>query len=247
MPILTDLIERGALPAAPSGWITEIVSGAIVLALVHRVRMQYRATLALARTDPLTGLLNRRVFDEAIQDDCVRAHRLGEALSMVYLDLDGFKGINDRFGHKEGDRILQLVAAAMGEVIRARVDRGFRIGGDEFALLLPGSDAAHAATVIARVRRDCERSDHAPTARSWGISAGVVELRPDETHVELLQRAEREMYRRKQARDGDLGGPKRRADAATLIQRLAEARHRRDAVPAPDRGDQAPGGPRRVA
>jgi len=219
----------------------------MVLALAHRVRMQYHDALALARTDPLTGLLNRRVFDEAIQDDCARAHRLGEALSLVYLDLDRFKGINDRYGHNEGDRILQLVAAAMGEAIRARVDRGFRLGGDEFALLLPGSDAAHAATVVARLRHGCEWSDRAPTAGSWGISAGVVQLRPYETHVELLRRADREMYRRKQARGSAMAGPEHRAGAASLIQRLAEIRHGHDGVPAPVREAQAPGSPRRVA
>jgi diguanylate cyclase (GGDEF)-like protein len=248
MPILTDLVERGALPTQPRGWITEIIAGAIVLALVHRVRRHYREVASLARTDPLTGLLNRRVFEEAIQDECARAQRLGEALSLVYLDVDGFKGINDRFGHKEGDRVLQLLAHALREVIRARVDRGFRLGGDEFALLLPGTDVTHAARVVARVRRTCEWSDRPPAAGSWGISAGVVALRPQEAHAELLQRADCEMYRQKQARACARGEVTDRAEASRLIVRLAELRDDgRHGTSLPASEDQESRGPRRVA
>jgi diguanylate cyclase (GGDEF)-like protein len=246
-PILTDLIERGALPTAPGGWITEVVSGLIVLALVHRVRMQYRDVLALARTDALTGLLNRRVFEEAVQDECARARRFGDPLCVVYLDVDGFKGINDRFGHKEGDRVLQLLAGGLREVIRARVDRGFRLGGDEFALLLPGSDTRHAAEVVGRVRRSCAGSDCAPTVGCWSISAGVVALRQNETHSELVERADREMYRQKQARTGARSALLRGRAAAPLVYRLAEFQPESEAVSPSGHQDRDARGPRQVA
>jgi diguanylate cyclase (GGDEF)-like protein len=201
MPTLTDLIEHGGLPDSPLGWLTELVGGMIVLALVHRVLMQYRNVLELARSDGLTGLLNRRVFDEIVQDECARAQRFGQALSLVYIDVDDFKQINDRLGHKEGDQVLRRLAAVIQCTIRSHIDRGFRLGGDEFALLLPGSDTAHARAVVGRIREAFEMSNPRSAGQARRrISAGVVQLRPGEATTDLVQRADVEMYRQKRAR-----------------------------------------------
>ena len=201
IPTLTDLIERGfALPAAPIQWLTEVVVGLVMLVLVHRMRGEYRKALQMARCDALTGLLNRRMFDESLRDECTRARRFGQRVSLAYIDLDGFKQINDQLGHKEGDRVLQQLAAVIQCTVRSRVDRAFRVGGDEFALLLPGSDTRHAQAVVARIRDAFEGPAPVPGGQRRGLSAGVVELRPGETAADLVQRADLEMYRQKRLR-----------------------------------------------
>lgn len=88
-----------------------------------------------------TILWNRRAFEEAVADECARAIREDQALSLVYMDVDHFKQVNDREGHAHGNQILGQLGAAIAEAARAHVDRRFRLGGDEFALLLPSSTA----------------------------------------------------------------------------------------------------------
>jgi diguanylate cyclase (GGDEF)-like protein len=201
-PTLTDLVERGALPGSPRGWITEVVIGLVLLALLHYAHRHYRAVLAVARYDPLTRLWNRRVFEEAIEDECARARRTRQPLSLVYLDLDGFKQINDRLGHHAGDRALKRTAQAIRSAIRARVDRGFRVGGDEFILLLPGSGTAQAERVVARIRRLCAQACGEAAPGPLVLSAGVVELDAHETAEELVRRADVAMYRQKRSGAG---------------------------------------------
>jgi diguanylate cyclase (GGDEF)-like protein len=200
LPMLTTFIQTGSWSRAPREWFTEIVIGLVIAALVRQVRKEHAAVLALARRDPLTGLWNRRVFEEAIEDECVRARRSPRSLSLVYIDLDHFKQVNDRDGHAQGDRVLQQLAGAMDQVIRTRVDRSFRLGGDEFALLLPGTQVAQAAAVLARIRQHCAHSDPVWTAGLLAISAGIVELQARESPAAFLQRADTEMYRQKALR-----------------------------------------------
>ena len=153
--------------------------------------------LELARLDVLTGLWNRRAFDEAIEDECARARRPRRPLSLVYIDLDNFKQVNDLGGHEAGDLVLQQFAAAIRHVVRARIDRAFRLGGDEFALLLPGGPATQAEAVMMRIRAHCARSDPLWAAGPLGISAGIVELEAREAASEFVRRADTAMYRNK--------------------------------------------------
>jgi diguanylate cyclase (GGDEF)-like protein len=108
-----------------------------------------------AATDPLTGLHNRRFFDEACEKELNRAKRYGHTLSFVLLDLHKLKEVNDQRGHLEGDTILQLAATTLRKTLRAS-DTAFRIGGDEFALLLPQTDLEQATTLCRRVRSQYE-------------------------------------------------------------------------------------------
>jgi len=103
-----------------------------------------------AATDPLTGLYNRRLFEEYFEKELNRARRYSLSLALIVLDLHVFKMVNDRFGHPRGDQVLQLAASTLRHSMRTS-DFAFRIGGDEFALLLPQSDAEHAATLGRRV------------------------------------------------------------------------------------------------
>jgi len=200
VPILTERIETGRLPGSPREWITEVVAGAVIAALVRKVRADHLALLALSRSDMLTGLWNRRAFEQAIADECARARRSGRPLSLVYIDLDNFKLVNDREGHQQGDRMLQHLAAAIRHVVRVRVDRGFRIGGDEFALILPGSAAGQANAVVQRIRTRCAEADPAWVNGLLGISAGIVELEAGEDAEAFVRRADEAMYRTKRAR-----------------------------------------------
>lgn len=120
-----------------------------------------------AATDPLTGLHNRRFFDEACEKELNRAKRYGHSLSFVLLDLHKLKEVNDQRGHLEGDTILQLAAATLRKTLRAS-DTAFRIGGDEFALLLPQTELEQATTLCRRVR-----SQYETELRPFRLGVGV--------------------------------------------------------------------------
>ena len=104
-----------------------------------------------ATTDPLTTLYNRRFFDDYFEKELNRSIRYTHKLALVVFDLHRFKDVNDRFGHPQGDALLQMAAATLRKSLRTS-DYAFRIGGDEFALLLPQSDTEQAATLSRRLR-----------------------------------------------------------------------------------------------
>ncbi len=108
-----------------------------------------------AATDPLTGLYNRRFFDETCEKELNRAKRYGQPLAIVILDLNKLKDVNDRHGHLVGDQVLQLAATTLSKTLRAS-DFASRIGGDEFALLLPQTDPEQAITLCRRIRTQYE-------------------------------------------------------------------------------------------
>lgn len=108
-----------------------------------------------AATDALTGLYNRRLFDEYFEKELNRAKRYGHHLAIVILDLHKLKEVNDRRGHLQGDQVLQLAATTLRKTMRTS-DFAFRIGGDEFALLLPQTDPEQAITLCRRVRAQYE-------------------------------------------------------------------------------------------
>jgi len=108
-----------------------------------------------AATDALTGLHNRRLFDEYFDKELNRAKRYGQQLAIVILDLHKLKEVNDRYGHLQGDQVLQIAAATLRRTLR-NSDFAFRIGGDEFALLLPQTDSEQAVTLCRRVRTQYE-------------------------------------------------------------------------------------------
>ena len=111
---------------------------------------------SLATTDPLTGLPNRRLFDQRLEAECERVARLGGSFGVVAIDVDHFKKYNDAFGHPAGDECLKLVAGAINASGRA-IDTPARLGGEEFAMLLPDVDVRGAAAAAERVRAAVER------------------------------------------------------------------------------------------
>ena len=113
----------------------------------------------LANTDGLTGLANRRRFEERLREEVERAHRYRRPLALVLLDLDHFKTVNDTWGHPAGDRVLRGTALAIQSVLR-EMDVAGRIGGEELAVLLPEADEAGALTLAERLRLKIKEAVH---------------------------------------------------------------------------------------
>ena len=134
------------LPAA----IVVPTSVGVLLALRARLERDRDAMRRFALRDPLTGLANRRALDERLGYEIARHTRHGESFAVLALDLDGFKAVNDRFGHDAGDEVLREAAGALVEVVRAQ-DTVVRLGGDEFCVLAPQTGQANADRLIARV------------------------------------------------------------------------------------------------
>lgn len=166
-----------------------------------------------AATDSLTGLYNRRLFEEYCDKEFNRAKRYGQHLALVLLDLHRLKEVNDRYGHLRGDEVLQLAAATLRKNLRAS-DFAFRIGGDEFALLLPQADPEQAATLCDRLRANFE-SESAPMklGTSVTIDYGIAVHPQDGDTKEILVRlADERLYQlknaqRAQARPADVPKP----------------------------------------
>ena len=152
-----------------------------------------------AMTDELTGLVNRRRFISALEAEIARAASFGGPLSVILADLDDFKPINDRFGHHEGDRVLQAFSAVLLAHMRD-VDVAGRLGGEEFAVLLPETSLEGAVAGAERLRQALEDSRllRADGGRTVTASFGVAQLVPGQTGDELLRVADAALYRAKE-------------------------------------------------
>ena len=158
--------------------------------------------LRLARTDALTGLSNRRYFQERGEEEVLRARRYGRPLSLVMLDVDYFKCVNDAHGHEAGDRVLQALAVLLQDTLRA-TDHIGRLGGEEFALLLPEIDAGEASEIGQRLMQNVAAMQ-VPLDDGQviiiTISAGVAALTmADDGFNGLLRRSDDALYRAKHA------------------------------------------------
>ncbi len=169
---------------------------AITNARLHRLVMQQ------ALTDPLTELANRRALDQALENEILRSQRTGTQISLVMLDLDGFKRVNDNYGHPIGDKTLQQVARCLLQSAR-QVDMLARFGGDEFALLLPQTGNAEATEIAERMKQTLEKCDF-PWWQQFGSEFGLsltfgVASFPEHANnaAELIQMADDRLYANK--------------------------------------------------
>ena len=159
---------------------------------------QHHVVRRQALTDELTGLVNRRGFIDALDTEIARTDRLGDTLSVLVADLDNFKRINDRFGHPAGDEALRTFADLLRGQVRA-IDTAARLGGEEFGILLPGTDLAGAGMVGERIREHLvERMILHENLGGNGLTAsiGVVQYHSG-SHDDLLRRADAALYRAK--------------------------------------------------
>lgn len=129
----------------------------------------------LALKDPLTNLYNRRFFNEIFSMEIGKVKRYGLTLSLVFIDLNNFKAVNDNFGHKEGDKLLVHFANTCIENTRKNVDYLFRFGGDEFLFLLIGADKYEASNVVERINEKIKES----TNNLVSLAYGIVEINQD--------------------------------------------------------------------
>ena len=181
----------------------------------------YQAMEELATFDSLTGLLNRRSILRRVDDEWTRAQRYQRALSLISIDVDRFKEINDNFGHPTGDLAIQATANLIVRVVR-NVDVAGRLGGDEFLLVLPETDARGALQLAERLRAECEQTGFSPEpgrkipmTLSLGVASWPAALAANPT--ELLQATDQALYHSKtagrnraslwQPQDGEIAAP----------------------------------------
>ncbi len=165
---------------------------------VEEHREQTRRARELSTRDPLTGAFNRLAYQERARAEEARWRRYGAPLSLIILDVDRFKAINDSFGHRAGDLVLRTIAQLVGSRIR-EVDFFARYGGEEFVILLPETPLAAAREVAEKVRRSVEAFRfHARGKRiPITISCGVAQLREGDTVEAAFERADAALYRAK--------------------------------------------------
>ncbi len=155
----------------------------------------------LSIVDELTGLFNKRHFNEILRHESDRAKRYSHPLSMIIMDIDNFKHFNDTYGHAEGDRVLE----AMGQIIRMSIrslDCGHRYGGEEFTVILPATISKNAITVAERIRLNFAVHDFCPNNGekvNKTVSLGLTQFRPDDTPDSFLKRADKNLYQAKES------------------------------------------------
>jgi diguanylate cyclase (GGDEF)-like protein len=192
------LIALNPPPFPPvAHWTTTIgtLAGAAVLvgALRSRLNQVVWALEAAARTDALTGLLNRRGFQERLESELRRSRRTGRRLAVVMLDLDRFKAVNDVLGHQAGDAVLEALGTLLREETRG-MDVTSRMGGEEFAILLPETGAEEAVRLCERLRRRVTRHV-SPSGFDLTASFGIA-LYPEHGREmdELMREADLSLY-----------------------------------------------------
>lgn len=197
-PVLSGMTAR--LGVVPLLMVYPVMVGLTAHNLGRRVRAQNRLLAALSRTDGLTELLNRQAWEEAATAEVSRYRRGGGTPSLLMLDIDHFKAINDRYGHPAGDAVLRAVARILRDVLRDE-DLPGRYGGEEFGVVLPNTGEAGAAMAAERLRT---RIEAAVLERRAGIRAtvsiGVAELGPQDANCAAwIARADRALYAAKAA------------------------------------------------
>ncbi|HZF45859.1 MAG TPA: sensor domain-containing diguanylate cyclase, partial [Sphingomonadaceae bacterium] len=168
--------------------------------MIGRIHESEEALSRLAHHDALTGLGNRRAFDEAFREVQDRKRRHGEQAALLAIDIDHFKRINDQYGHGAGDQVLRSIAGTMPRHVRP-MDKVFRIGGEEFVAILPGASSDQAREIANRLR---EAIASAPIPIEEGaidvsVSIGVATTAEAREQGELMELADRALYEAKTA------------------------------------------------
>ncbi len=151
----------------------------------------------LSITDDLTGLYNWRCFHERLTIEIARNRRQNHPLSLIFLDVDSLKSFNDTYGHPGGNEVLKTIAKSINKSIRRDIDSAYRIGGDEFAIILPEVRSEQAVRIAERIIKNLSKSDFANVS----ISFGIAELDSDMDDKMLVKCADDAMYLSKRETD----------------------------------------------
>jgi diguanylate cyclase (GGDEF)-like protein len=195
--VLTGLIYRNLWVGIWAST-SRLIFFLVTVWLVGRLRRSLESIRQLAMTDSLTGVYNARAFFDFLQKEMERSRRYKRPISLMYMDLDNFKTINDSHGHQAGNTALEGVARALKDSVRL-TDIVARLGGDEFAVLLPETEAEAARAITARAEENVRAE---MTSHRWPLtfSAGVATCREDFcTADELIQKADDLMYQKKRS------------------------------------------------
>jgi diguanylate cyclase (GGDEF)-like protein len=193
--VADSVTGRGYELAVTPYWnlVVRFFSFVVVSYLLAALRTSWNQERELARTDDLTGVRNARSFAELADAELRRARRFGRPLTVAYVDLDDFKGVNDTLGHSAGDAVLRAAAQAMIGALRS-VDVVARLGGDEFGILLPETDSDLATPVIRKLHRAIAEST-AATGYPITASIGAITCRQlPLTLDDLIRIADERMY-----------------------------------------------------
>ena len=186
---------RNAYTVEDSAFLRTVI-GHAAMAIQNATMYQFIDTLS--RIDALTSLNNRREFDRVLPLELARAQQSGQPLSLILIDIDHFKLINDRHGHQEGDRTLQQVARLIQVVPKRSTDAAFRTGGEEFAIVMSDTDKTGALTLSESLRAVAEKAEFLGPDQPVTLSLGVATF-PQDGHdpVSLVAAADRALYQAK--------------------------------------------------
>ncbi len=200
--IVDSALAFRGLPSGASAWligwtfVARMISFSVTAGIIWTLHRAIENQRALANTDPVTGIGNTRAYRIAASREIARCERQRSPITAVYLDLDNFKAVNDRFGHARGDRLLRVVAATLTANLRL-TDHVARLGGDEFALVLPDAGPSDAGPLISKLHRlllaEMERYGW-PVTFSIGVATFAKAPRSVD---DLLARADALQYRAK--------------------------------------------------
>ena len=199
------LVEQATAQPYSHDWIlfwnstVRLMAFAIVAFLLAELRTLLKRQQELARTDELTGLLNRTGFHERATVAITSASRYGHGIAVAYIDLDGFKNINDTLGHQQGDAVLRTVGRLLEASSRGS-DVVARIGGDEFVVMLPNTSLAGARAYFEKMQVELQLEMRQQGWKTLGLSIGAVvfEKAPEDI-FEALRMADTLMYRAKRS------------------------------------------------
>lgn len=173
-------------------YVSLMLTGMFINMMVYIIEQQQKSLQKLVITDPLTGVLNRRCLDSSLQNCQERFQRNESKETVIMMDIDHFKNINDSYGHEVGDEILKKVVSLIKSRLR-KLDMLFRYGGDEFIIILNEIDSDSAGKLAEELRKLVEDSDVSKTT----ISMGIAELKKDESTIDWMSRCDKSLYKAK--------------------------------------------------
>ena len=196
---VADRLDDAPFSREDLGTLRSLAAPAALALARERAKREAEGFARAAVTDPVSGLFNRRYFQERLEEELDRARRHKTSVALLMIDIDNFKGINDRFGHPAGDLVIRSVGDILKRSVR-RFDLCTRYGGEEFAIVMPGSGVENSASVAERIRQRIEafRSTETELADLRVTASIGMAVSQDASARELLARADQALYQAKQ-------------------------------------------------